>query len=139
MIFAQIQKSTQLVSPQSITHGATATANLDMRGQDYVTLIFDKGANTVATSNAVTVSVLESDNTNATTFATVTANVTHGSSAGVHVYHLDWKARKRYARVSVTPGTAAGDATIYGVVAMLSRQEEGPSTNTDMATSARIA
>lgn len=138
MILAQNGTFTTLLAAQSITQGATATANLDMRGSDYVTLIFDKGANTVATSNAVTISVLSSDVTNATTFATVTANVTHGSSSGVHVYHVDWKARKRYARVSITPGTALGDATNYGCIAYVSRKEENPATTTDMATSAII-
>lgn len=136
MILAQAGTFTTLAAAQNITQGATVTANLDMRGADYATLIFDKGANTVATSNAVTISVLHSDVTNATTFATVTANVTHGSSSGVHVYHL--APEKRYVRISITPGTATGDATIYGCVAYVTRKESNPATGTDMATSAVI-
>ena len=139
MIQAQNASFSQLVSSQSVTQGATASANFDMVGNDYVTLIFNKGANTNATAGACTISVLSSDNTNATTFATVAANVTQGSSAAVHICHVDWKAQKRYGRVTFTPGTSTGDAVSIGVTAMLTRKEANPSTNSGIATGAVIA
>lgn len=133
MIMTQLGSATTLLASQSVTQGATATANLDMRGADYVTLHINKGANTNATANAVTLSVLESDNTNATTFATVTANITAGSSAGLYVYQINCTDRKRYVRLSFTPGTAAGDAVSVGAVAVLTQKEENPATATDYA------
>ena len=90
-------------------------------------------------ANNITYSLLESDNTNATTFATVTANITLSSqSSAVHAYHVDLRSRKRYLRLSVTPGTATTDAITFAAVGFLTRKEEVPGTTTAMADAAVI-
>jgi hypothetical protein len=127
--------------PQRVLCGNAFKQFLEKRG-----IIFEPQSNLLftftnltANANNITYSLLESDNTNATTFATVTANITLSSqSSAVHAYHVDLRSRKRYLRLSVTPGTATTDAITFAAVGFLTRKEEVPGTTTAMADAAVI-
>lgn len=131
MISAQTERVSLLLAPQSVTQGATATANLDTRGAKYASISVQVGANTnAATSvNNVTLALSQSDNTNATTFATVVSNVTvSGTATALYEYKVDLRGKSRYLRLAVTPGTTTNDARIIAANARLSRLDENPGT-----------
>ena len=123
-----------LIAPQAMTNSATVTANLDRKGAAYATvrIAFASELNT----NAVgpTLSLLESDDTVVTNFATVTANRTGEdlTSAKNVIYGVDLRGRKRYLRLSVTTATASTNEDItVSALATLSRKTEGPAGTTD--------
>ena len=120
--------------------GATATANLtiDTIGYDYCSLTVLRASN-AATTFANVLKVEESDNNSA--YSDVTALVAGGtggftvpaisvagtSSASVVKLDVDTKARKRYLKVSYTPGASATVA----ITGRLSRAAETPATASD--------
>lgn len=111
--------------PQAVTNGATITANIDTLGADYATIIvpISTGVNT----NAVgpTLVLKESDDTVVTNFATWAAGCTQtavvNSTAKNFVYHIDTRTRKRYIRLSNTPGTTTNDNITTGAIYVLGR------------------
>ncbi len=123
-----------LVAPQSMTNTATVTANLDTRGAAYATLriAFASEINT----NAVgpTISLLTSDDTEVTNFATVVADRTSEAfvTAKALIYHVDMKGLKRYLRLSVTTATATNDNVTLGVISTLTRRGDLPASTSDM-------
>ena len=120
--------------------GATATANLtiDTIGYDYCSLTVLRASN-AATTFANVLKVEESDDNSS--YANVTALVAGGtggftipaisvagtSSASVVKLDVDTKARKRYLKVSYTPGASATVA----ITGRLSRAAESPATASD--------
>ena len=126
MIHSQTGKDTILFAPQGITDGATVTANLDTRGADYATGRLNFAAEdttTVGTDPAL--SLLESDDTVVTNFATITADQTVDTTAAtVAKYEVDLRGRKRYLRLSVTAGTVTGADCTFSATSTLF-QEEG--------------
>lgn len=100
---------TLLISPAGVTHGNTATANLDTKGYSYATIrvaLSNIVTTGVASADGVTVRLAESDVTHATSFATVVADRS-GIKFGREIrYDVDLKGRKRYLRTSVIPGTS---------------------------------
>lgn len=131
MIASQAERASLVLAPQNVTQGATATANIDLRGAKYANVTVALGANTNAATavNAVTIGLLTSDNTNATTFVTAAANVSiTGTSTALYSYQIDTRGKGRYGRVTVTPGTTTNDARLISVVAELSRLDENPGT-----------
>jgi hypothetical protein len=120
--------------------GATATANLtiDTIGYDYCSLTVLRASN-AATTFANVLKVEESDDNSS--YANVTALVAGGtggftipaisvagtSSASVVKLDVDTKARKRYLKVSYTPGASATVA----IAGRLSRAAESPATASD--------
>jgi hypothetical protein len=134
MIKAQMGTASVVLSPQNVTAGATVTANFDTRGSDYATLFIPRSAATATNATAATLSLLTSDNTNATTFVTVVADVTvQSTSAACHVYHVDMRGKKRYLRLSFSTGTHSTSAQVVSAVGYLTRKEEAPGTTTAMA------
>lgn len=117
-----------------MTNSATTTANVDVKGADYavIRLFFDAELNT----NAVgpTISLLESDDTVATNFATIVANRTNEDLTSERAvrYNVDCKTRKRYLRLSVTTGTSTNDDITVSAFAELHRLESMPSGTTGM-------
>lgn len=102
----QNQQTCPLLAPQAMTNSATTTARVDTKGADYavVTVHFAAEANTNA--DAPTVSLTESDDTVATNFATVTANISPDLTAARTLrYDVDLKSRKRYLKLSVSTAT----------------------------------
>lgn len=136
------QKGTDaiLLSPQAMTNSATVTANLDTRGAAYATLrlafAIEKNTNGVGP----TLSLLESDDTVVTNFATIVADRDTETliAAKALTYHVDLRGRKRYLRLSVSTDTTTNDDITVGCVSTLSRQENLPASTTDMATVAVI-
>jgi len=120
--------------------GATATANLtiDTIGYDYCSLTVLRASN-AATTFANVLKVEESDDNSS--YANVTALVAGGtggftvpaisvagtSSASVVKLDVDTKARKRYLKVSYTPGASATVA----IAGRLSRAAETPASVSD--------
>jgi len=120
--------------------GATATANLtiDTIGYDYCSLTVLRASN-AATTFANVLKVEESDDNSS--YANVTALVAGGtggftvpaisvagtSSASVVKLDIDTKARKRYLKVSYTPGASATVA----ITGRLSRAAESPASASD--------
>lgn len=141
MRHASANKEEFMVAPQSMTNSATVTANLDTRGFDYATIRI--GFASEINTNAVgpTISVLESDDTVVTNFATITADRTAETitaAKGV-LYHVDMRGRKRYLRLSVTTATATNDNVTFAAIASLSRAEEPPENTTEMVASTNDA
>lgn len=106
----QSNKSTVLLVPQTVSAGATATANLDCKGQGSVEIIVAVGALAGGTNGdgPKTITIGEGDSTSAfTTITGLTASSsTLGASQSVRFF-VDRKngARKRYLRLTFSPET----------------------------------
>lgn len=137
MIYAQAQKEALLLAPASQTNSATRTANLDTNDAGYaeIRMAFASEINT----NAVgpTISLLESDDTTVTNFATFDADFERSAEditgAKQIVYKMDLRGRKRYLRLSVTTATATNDNVTMGAVATLGRLAIEPASEANMA------
>lgn len=120
------QDSSTVVMLSPVAAASTArTANLDTQGAHNATILVTLGAelNTNGTNVAMTLS--ESDDQVATNFATFNAdfNRTIDNTAGtVAVNHLDLRGRKRYIRLTLTPGTTTNDVVISSAVAILDKE-----------------
>jgi hypothetical protein len=115
-----------LIAPQAMTNSATVTANLDTLGASYATIRIALASEINTNAVGPTLSLLESDDTVATNFATVVADrssedITDAASVS---YGVDLRGRKRYLRVSCTTATATNDDVTVSAVATLSRQHE---------------
>lgn len=137
--FRQVTHS-QLIAARAVTNNATATANLDTNGADYATIIVNISSE--ANTNAVgpTISLLESDDTTASNFATVTADITGDAVAAKPiVYGVDLRGRKRYLRISVSSATATNDHFTASVDAVLSRLKQAPTGTTGIVSTNGVA
>jgi len=134
-------KESFLIAAQSMTNSATVTANLDCIDADYATIRISFASEINTNAVGPTISLLESDDTVATNFATITADRTSETivaAKGV-VYHVDLRGRKRYLRLSVTTDTTTNDNVTLAAIATLSRLDEAPSSTTDMVASTNDA
>lgn len=128
--FRQITHS-QLVAARAVTNNATVTANLDTNGADYATIIVNISSEANTSAVGPTIQLLESDDTTASNFATVTADITGDAvSAKPIVYGVDLRGRKRYLRISISSATATNDNFTASADAILSRLKQGPSGTT---------
>lgn len=112
MIRGQLMKSDLQISQVSQVT-TTASAAFDMLGCDYAILDVIFGIRKDSTTVATSLSVLDSDDTVVTNHATVVANqsITPGATVKIARYLIDARGRKRYLRLTTTPGTVAtGDA-----------------------------
>ena len=137
--FRQVTYS-QLAAAQAMTAAATVTANLDTNGADYATIIVNISSE--ANTNAVgpTISLLESDDTTASNFATVTADITGDAVAAKPiVYGVDLRGRKRYLRISVSSATATNDNFTASAEAILTRLKQGPAGTTALTSTNGVA
>lgn len=137
--FRQINHS-QLVAARAVTNNATVTANLDCNGADYATIVVNISSE--ANTNAVgpTISLLESDDTTASNFATVTADITGDAvSAKPIVYGVDLRGRKRYLRLSISSATATNDNFTASAEAILSRLSQAPAGTTSVTSTNGVA
>jgi len=123
-----------LIGTVAKTSSTTTTANLDTRGADWATIRINFA--TELNTNAVgpTISLLESDDTVATNFATIVANRTNEDLTAPREvrYDVERRGRKRYLRLSVTAPTATNDNITFGAVATLSRLEQTPSATSSL-------
>lgn len=124
-----------LLAPQAMTNSATVTANLDVNGRGSYATIRVALASEINT-NAVgpTISLLESDDTVVTNFATITADRTSEdiTNAKSVTYHVDLRGRKRYLRLSVSTATTTNDNVTVAAVGTVSHMKSGPSSETEM-------
>lgn len=122
--------------PAIVGSTATSTVVVDRRGYDQVTMLVSKAAS-AGTAFASVLKVEESDDNSS--YSNVTALVKDGTGgftmsavsttdASVVKMDIDCLAKKRYLRLSVTPDVSA----VVSVVALLSRGEEYPATQTDV-------
>ena len=140
MLHAQDIRDVLVLAPQAMTNSATATANLDRmdssgRMADYATITI--GLASEINTNAVgpLLSVLDSDTTDSTNFATITADRTAEAivTAKIVEYHIDCRARKRYLRLSVSTDTTTNDNVTVCAVGKLSRLRTSPASTSDIA------
>ncbi len=137
MIHAQNMTDTLVISPASVTNGATSAVNIDTSGADWATirvLLANITTTGVASADGVTVKLTESNDTNASNATTFVADRT-GIKFGREVrYEVDTRIRKKYLRLSVIPGTSGvtNEPVTVAAVATLSRLESTPTSATAM-------
>jgi len=135
MIHAQFEKFAATLPTASVGATATSTLTIDRLGYDHVSVSAIRASN-AATTFASVLKVEESDNDS--DYTDVTALVGGGTggftipavsdtnSASIVQLDIDCKAKKRYLKVSMTPGATA----TLGIVAGLSRAEVAPTDAT---------
>lgn len=118
-----------------VTNNATQTANLDTRGADWATIRIAFKAEVNTNAVGPTISLLESNDTVVTNFATIVADRTNEDcTAARNVrYDVDLRGRKRYLRLAVTAPTATNDHTVVSAIATLSRKEKTPEAHAELA------
>jgi hypothetical protein len=133
MIQSQAMIDNMLISPAAITNGATSSANLDTVGAAYASIrvcVSNIAQATIASADGISIKLQESDDTNASNFATFTGFATKtGIKLAQEVrYEIDCKARKRYLRVSLIGGTSGvtNEPFTACVVGTLSRLQQAP-------------
>lgn len=141
----QTIKTDVLIAPKSQTAAATTTANLDTvdatHGKaNYVRLVLSFASEINTSAVGPTISVLQSDDTTVTNFATIVANRTDEDLVGARslVYNIDMRGKKRYLRLSVTTAThTTNDVITYAATYDL-LQGQSPTSAADMADAAVI-
>lgn len=132
MIHAQFEKYAASLPTAAVGSTATSTLTIDRLGYDHVSVSAIRASN-ASTVFANVLKVEESDAVS-TGYSDVTALVGGGvggftipavsdtNSAAIVQMDIDCRARKRYLRVSMTPGASA----TLGIVAGMSRAEVAP-------------
>lgn len=136
MIHSQNGIDTQLIDPVAMTNSATQTANLDCQNASYATIRIGFSAELNTNAVGPTISLLESDDTVVTNFATFNANFERSAedlTAAKEVrYEVDLRGRKRYLRLSVSTATATNDDVTVCAFGTLTRNKTDPGSTTDM-------
>ena len=144
MIHAQNHKVVAELPTAAVGATATATLTIDCIGYDHLSMTVLRASN-ASTVFANVVKVEESDESNAN-FTDVTALVGGGAggfsipavsntnAAAVMKMDIDTRAKKRYLKVSYTPGASATVA----IVGRLGRGEESPVSNSDAGVIGRV-
>ena len=136
MIESLKTKDEVMLAPQTVTDGATVTANLDCVGADWAKINVLCSAEESTHAANSTISLSESDDTVVTNFATVTANTSLDLTASKQQrFEVDLRGRKRYLRLSFTAGTTTGGDVDVAAVASLGRLAQGPGSTSDMVAS----
>jgi hypothetical protein len=140
MIHAQKGTDSIVVAPQAMTNSATVTANLDTVGGDYASIRIALASEVNTNAVGPTLSVLTSDDTVVTNFATIVADRSAEdiTAAKVVTYHVDTRKHKRYLRLSVTTATTTNDDVTVAAIGSISRKEVSPSTTGEMADAAVV-
>jgi hypothetical protein len=126
-------KSTVLLVPQTVTHGATATANFDCLDAGAAEIIVTLGAMAGAGTAPSSIKIFESDDTVVTNFSEITALSTGAAAvaASQSVRFLANRrngARKRYMRVELTVPAGSTNSNIpVAAVGFLDLLDEAPS------------
>ena len=147
MIFQQNHKKYVMISQTAATNGATITGTyVDCAGYDYIKIDVIGTTSNNATNKPATLRITESDDTNATNFAAVTALVGGGAggftipsaptattTAPYASFNVDLRYRKRYLNIEISPVMTQ----TYTALATLGRAEQSPvgTTNENVAVS----
>ena len=130
MINALMRKMSVLLSPASQTAAATRSANLDTLGADWATIKINLAARVNTSAVAPTIAILESNDTNASNFATWSSSFSVSESlANAHqkIFEIDTRTRKRYLQLQITAATnTTNDIVTASADAVLSRLEQPP-------------
>jgi len=141
MIKAQATKDTLLIAPVAKTNSSTASATFDTLGMDYATIriALSSEINTNAVGPAI--SLLEADTSNATNFATITADraAEDITAAKEVVYHVDTRSRMRYLKLQINPNTTTNDNVTLAAIVTSSRLGQSPASTSDMVASGSVA
>ena len=137
MIHAQASKDILLLAPASQTNSATRTANLDTNDANYATIRMSFASEINTNAVGPTISLLESDDTVVTNFATFSSDFERTAeditAAKQLVYKTDLRGRKRYLRLSITTATATNDNVTMSASAELGRTAIEPASEANMA------
>ena len=122
-----------LIAPQAMTNSATVTANIDTIGSSYATIRVALASEINTNAVGPTLSLLQSDDTVASNFATVVANRTAEdiTTAKEITYGIDLRGKKRYLRLIVTTATTTNDNVTLAAITTLSELEQRPNGTTD--------
>lgn len=137
MVNSQTGKDVVALTPQNVTAAATAAVNIDTKGADWASVrvaIANLATNTIASADGTTVKLTESADTNPSNATTFVADKTGIKLSREVRYEIDTKARKRYLRLSVIPGTsgATNEHITAAAFATLTRNENSPTATNDM-------
>ena len=131
MIHAQFEKFAATLPTAAVGSTATSTLTIDRLGYDHVSVSAIRASN-ASTVFASVLKVEESDNNSDYTDVTALVGggtggftipeVTDTAAASIVQMDIDCKAKKRYLKVSMTPGASA----TLGIVAGMSRAEVAP-------------
>lgn len=126
-------KSTVLLVPATVTHGATATANFDCLDAGSAEILVTLGALAGAGTAPSSIKIFESNDTVATNFAEITSLSTGAAAVGASEsvrFFVDRSNgnRKRYLRVEVTVPSGSTNSNIpVAAVGFLDKLDEAPS------------
>jgi hypothetical protein len=126
-------KSTVLLVPATVTHGATATANLDCLDAGSAEIMVTLGAMAGAGTAPSSIKIFESDDTVVTNFAEITALSTGAAAVAASQsvrFFVDRRNgnRKRYMRVELTVPAGSTNSNIpVAAVGFLDLLDESPS------------
>ena len=121
-----------LIAPVAKTSSTTTTANLDCLGAAYATIRVALASEINTNAVGPTLSLLASDDTVVSNFATVVADRTAEAfvNAKEITYGVDLRGGKRYLRLSVSTATATNDDITLAAIATLSRKYQQPAGTT---------
>ncbi len=120
---------TILLSPQTITDQATLSARLDTNGAAWATIRINLGVEESTNATDASISLLHSDDTIVSNFATLRADVSSDyETAHIVRYEVDLRGRKRWLRLVYTHGTETGGNGSVSAIATLSRNRVAPAT-----------
>ena len=134
---AQKGVDTQMFLPQLVTDGNTISARIDTVGASHCTIRVNLGVEQTGSATATVLSLLESDDTVVTNFATITADLAPDcETAHIVRYEVACGAgRKRYLRLTWRASTTGGAGDInIGAIATLFRNAEAPATLASLTT-----
>ena len=123
-----------LLKATSMTNSATQTANWTVQQNGWATLRIGFAIELNTNGVGPTISLLESDDTVVTNFATIVADRTAEDLAAAKIlrYEIDLRKRKKILRMSVTTATATNDNVTFLAIGTLSRMANQPNSTTDM-------
>lgn len=112
MGLSTVTKTVVMIDQASTTNAATATGNCDTLGYGYATIDVRLATSNAATNNPTVFNLLESDDTVASNFATISGfvgdtdwTIASGTSATSTKMNVDLRGRKRYLRLAISPLT----------------------------------
>lgn len=132
MIHSQRGIDTLVLAPVSATDDQTVTCRFDTNGADYATLriLYTTQGTDASTAS---ISLLSSEDTVVSNFATITADITPTTTANKEIrYEVDMKSQKRWLRLVINNGTATGSDFTVGVLGTLTRNNADPASTTAM-------
>jgi hypothetical protein len=134
-------KSTVLLVPATVTHGATATANFDCLDAGSAEIMVTLGALAGAGTAPSSIKIFESNDTVVTNFAEITALSTGAAAVGASEsvrFFVDRSNgnRKRYLRLEVTVPAGSTNSNIpVAAVGFLDKLDEAPSGTAEYGSS----